>query len=87
MPRTMQPTVGPDGRVEVPGAEPGQTVAVEIADVMESPTDTGPIPEKEWAAITARVKERAQRMREELPEPWLSSDHDDLLYGDDGLPG
>jgi len=86
---TMQLTVGPDGRVVIPGTQPGQTVTINIADVVET-TDplgrTGPIPEEEWAVIEARVKRLAEEIRRELPEPWLSSDHGDLLYGDDGLP-
>lgn len=89
MTRTLQLTVGPDGRVAIPGAKPGQTVTLKIVDFTE-PTDhtdnIGPIPDDEWAVIEARIKQRARRIREELPEPWLSSDHGDLLYGDDGLP-
>jgi hypothetical protein len=86
---TVQVKVGTDGRVAIPGVQPGQTVTLKIIDLEEAAgrmDDIGPIPEEEWAAITARVKQRAQRMREELPEPWLSSDHGDLLYDDDGLP-
>jgi hypothetical protein len=86
---TVQVTVDEDGRVAIPGAQPGQTVTLKIVELNE-PTDhtdnIGPIPDDEWAAIEARIKQRARRFRRELPEPWLSSDHGDLLYGDDGLP-
>lgn len=86
---TVQVKVDADGRVAIPGARPGQTVTLKIVGLTE-PTDhtdnIGPIPEDEWAAIEARVKQRARRIREELPEPWLSSNHGDLLYDEDGLP-
>ncbi len=87
--QTIQLTVEPDGPVVILGTRPGQTVTVHIADTTETTEQlntAGPIPEEEWAAIKARVKRRARRIREQLPEPWLSSDHGDLLYGDDGLP-
>jgi hypothetical protein len=86
---TVQVKVGADGRVAIPGAQPGQIVTLKIIGLTETAgrtDDIGPIPEEEWAAITARVKQRARKMREELPEPWLSSNHGDLLYDDDGLP-
>lgn len=89
MTRTMQLTIDPDGRVAIPGAQPGQIVTLEIVDLTEAAGRTdniGPISDEEWAAISKRVKQRARRMREELPEPWLSSNHGDLLYDDDGLP-
>lgn len=93
--QTIHLTVGPDGRVEIPGTQPGQTVTIQIAHTPEAPERRsrettegfeGPIPEEEREAIKARVMRRARKIREELPEPWLSSDHGDLLYGDDGLP-
>lgn len=86
---TVQVKVGADGRAVIPGSRPGQTVTLKIIGLTEAPVQTediGPIPEDEWAAITERIRQRARRIREELPEPWLSSDHGDLLYGDDGLP-
>lgn len=89
MTRTMQLTVESDGRVAIPGARPGQTLRINIAvdvEATEQLDNIGPIPEEEWAEIEARIKQRAQYIRENLPEPWLSSDHGDLLYGDDGLP-
>ena len=89
MTRIMHLTVDPDGRVEVPGAKPGQTVTLKIVELTEPtdhPDNSGPIPDDEWAGIEARVKQRARRIREEHPEPWLSSNHGELLYDQDGLP-
>lgn len=54
MTRIMHLTVGPDGRVVVPGARPGQTVAVEISDAEGS--DTGEEP-KRLTLATARTEE------------------------------
>lgn len=81
---TFQLTVGPDGRVEIPDTQPGETVTIYLAKSAEA--NAGPIPEEERAAIKARVMRLAREIRAELPEPWLSGDHGDLLYGDDGLP-
>lgn len=89
MTRPLQLTVDADGCVTIPGTQPGQTVSITIdhaSDMTEQSDTAGPIPEEECAAIKARVKQRAQEIRKELPEPWLSADHGDLLYGDDGLP-
>lgn len=80
---TMQLTVDPDGRVTIPGTHPGEIVTIQVSRQSEL---YGPIPEAEQAAIKARVKRRAQKIRAQLPEPWLSADHGDLLFGDDGLP-
>jgi hypothetical protein len=89
--QTIHVTVGPDGRVVIPGTRPGQTVTIDGTDVADTTEhvgmgSTGPIPDEEWPAIKARIEQRARKIREELPEPWLSSDHGDLLYGDDALP-
>lgn len=84
---TFQLTVDPDGRVAIPNTHPGQTVTIQVVPVPDTGDDVaGPIPEEERAAIKARVKQRAQKIRAELPEPWRSADHGDLLYGEDGLP-
>jgi hypothetical protein len=47
---------------------------------------SGPIPEEDREAIKERILRRARKTRENLPEPWRSADHGDLLYGEDGLP-
>ncbi len=81
---TIHLTVGPDGRVEIPDTRPGETVSIYLAKAAED--NAGPITEQERAEIKARVMRLAREIRAELPEPWLSQDHGDLLYGDDGLP-
>lgn len=81
--QTFRVTVDVDGRVTIPDTRPGETITIQVSPPSEP---TGPIPEAERAAIVARVKRRAEKMRAQLPEPWLSADHGDLLYGDDGLP-
>jgi hypothetical protein len=80
---TYQLTVDPDGRVAIPDTRPGETITIQVSPQSDL---TGPIPEAERAAIKARVKRRARKIRAQLPEPWLSADHGDLLYGEDGLP-
>jgi hypothetical protein len=47
---------------------------------------TGPIPQAEREAIRNRVLQLAEKIHEELPEPWKSREHGELLYGEDGLP-
>lgn len=80
--RTVRLTVDDDGRVTLPDTQPGQTVAVHVETTAE--VVHGPIPDDEWEAIRARVKRRAWKVRKRLPEPWLSTDHGDLVYGEDG---
>jgi hypothetical protein len=85
--QTFQLKVGPDGRVAIPDTHPGEVVTIQVAkDTPVTDERSGPIPEGERAAIRERVMRLAQEIREELPEPWRSADHGDLLYGDDGLP-
>lgn len=84
---TIRVTVDADGRIAIPNTRPGQTLEIDVVPVTGTNQDaTGPIPEEERAAIKARVKRLAREIRAELPEPWRSADHGDLLYGDDGLP-
>lgn len=85
--QTFRLKVDPDGRVAIPDTHPGEIVTIQFTTGAE-PTDltTGPIPEEERAAIRDRVMRLAREIREELPEPWRSADHGDLLYGDDGMP-
>ena len=65
----------------------GEMISVQVAAVPTAgDNSTGPIPEEEREAIKARVKKLAREIRAELPEPWRSADHGDLLYGEDGLP-
>lgn len=81
---TFHLTIDPDGRVTIPETQPGQAVTIHLE--APQPDPAGPIPEAEREAIKARVLQLAREIRDELPEPWLSADHGDLLYGDDGLP-
>lgn len=84
---TYQLTVDPDGRVTIPDTRPGQRLEIAVVPVAGTDKDTtGPISEEERAAIEERVKRLAREIRSELPEPWRSADHGDLLYGEDGLP-
>jgi hypothetical protein len=80
--QTLTLTVDADGRVTIPGTQPGEIVTVQVP--LEHPK--GPIPEKNWDEIRERVMRLAGEIREKLPEPWKSADHGDLLYGEDGLP-
>jgi hypothetical protein len=91
MTRIMHLTVGPDGRVTVPGARPGQTVTVEINVADEEP--------KRQTLATARTDEERDAVIEDIlrsvralrlaagddGEP-LSIAHGDMLYDENGLP-
>ena len=85
--QTFQLVVDPDGRVEIPDTHPGEIVTIQVAKAEAVSDDrTGPIPEEDAEAIKERILRRAAKTRENLPEPWRSADHGDLLYGEDGLP-
>ena len=91
MTRTLQLVVGPDGRVTVPGARPGQTVTVEIADAPETPerlTLATARTDEEREQIIEEVLEAARRLRQELSDEdiQIALNHGDYLYGEDGLP-
>lgn len=91
MTRIMHLTVGPDGRVAVPGAEPGQTVTVEISDTDNEPkrrTLATARTDEERERIIAEILEAAQRLRQELSDEdiQIALNHGDYLYGEDGLP-
>jgi hypothetical protein len=91
MKKTMQLTVGPDGRVAVPGARPGQTVTVEISDAFDTPerlTLATARTDEERDQVIAEIKRLAQELREELGEDGvrLAVNHGDWLYDEYGLP-
>lgn len=91
MTRTLQLTVGPDGRVVVPGARPGQTITVEIPEAPGTPerlTLATARTEEERAAVITEIKRLAQEIRSELSDEdvQIMLNHGDLLYGEDGLP-
>lgn len=89
--QTFRLTVGPDGRVVIPDTGPGQTVTIQIA---QAPAPEAPErlsratarTDAERTVVVAEIKRLARDLRAELPTPWRSRDHGDVLYGDDGLP-
>lgn len=89
--QTFTLKVGPDGRVAIPDTQPRETVTIQIgqppaATAPERATLATARNDAERAAVAAEIKRLAQGIRAELPEPWRSRDHGDLLYGEDGLP-
>jgi len=88
---TMQLTVGPDGRVAVPGTRPGQTVTVEISDAPDTPerlTLATARTDEERDAVIAGIKRAARTFRAQLSDDEIQvmPIHGDLLYDEDGLP-
>ncbi len=91
MTRTLQLTVGPDGRVAVPGAKPGQTVTVEITEEPKAPerlTRATARTDEERDKVIAEILEAAQRLRQELSDEaiHIALNHGDWLYDENGLP-
>ena len=89
--RTLQLTVGPDGRVMIPGARPGQTVTVEItalSSAAERLTLATARTDEERTAIIAEITQAARELRLAAgdDDERLSLTHGDLLYDEDGLP-
>lgn len=93
MTRIMHLTVGPDGRVVVPGAEPGQTVTVEISDTDNEPkrrTLATARTDEERERIIAEIRQAARELKRKAgidDDERLSLTHGDLLYDENGLPG
>lgn len=91
MTRIMHLTVGPDGRVAVPGAEPGQTVTVEIKETPAKPgrlTLATARTDEEREQVVAEIKRLAQEIRKELSDEdvRIMLNHGDWLYDENGLP-
>jgi hypothetical protein len=89
--RTLQLTVGPDGRVTVSGARSGQTATVEIDEASETPerlTLATARADDERDQVIAEILQAARRLRHELSEEdiQIALNHGDFLYGDVGLP-
>jgi bifunctional DNA-binding transcriptional regulator/antitoxin component of YhaV-PrlF toxin-antitoxin module len=90
--QTIHVTVGPDGRVVIPGTRPGETLAIQIEQNPETPerlTLATARTDEERDAVAARILRRAQELRQELgigDDERLSLTHGDLLYDEDGLP-
>lgn len=91
MTRILHLTVGPDGRVAVPGAEPGQTVTVEIKETPAKPgrlTLATARTDEEREQVVAEIKRLAQEIRKELSDEDIRIllNHGDWLYDENGLP-
>lgn len=91
MTRILHLTVGPDGRVAVPGAEPGQTVTVEIKETPAKPgrlTLATARTDEEREQVVAEIKRLAQEIRKELSDEdvRIMLNHGDWLYDENGLP-
>lgn len=91
--QTVELTVGPDGRVVIPGTRPGQRLAVQFEQNQETPerqTLATARTDEERDAVAARILRRAQELRAEAgldDGEQLSLTHGDLLYDENGLPG
>lgn len=89
--QTYRLVVGPDKRVEIPDAEPGQVVTVVLDEslypsgVAKQFKPVSEMTDEEKAALKAEFLEWGRRIREELKDQ-LPIDHGDYLYGEDGLP-
>ncbi len=84
--QTITVTVGPDGRVEIPGTRAGQSVTIHVErDSSKTPVAVQRSPE-EVERIIQEIREGAKRVREQADPQWLSLDHGEWLYGPDGLP-
>jgi riboflavin synthase len=92
MTRTLQLTVGPDGRVTVSGARSGQTATVEIDEASETPerlTLANARTDEERDQIIAEIRRAAQELKRQAgigDDERLSLTHGDLLYDENGLP-
>lgn len=91
MTKTMQLTVGPDGRVEIPGAQPGQTVTVEFAEPPKTPeplTLAAARTDEERDAVVEDILRsvRALRLAAGNDGEPLSIAHGAMLYDENGLP-
>lgn len=84
--QTYTLTVGPDGRVTIPNAQPGQTVTVQVDErrASEFLTLATARTDEEKAAVIAEIRRLARELRDELHDD-LPIDHAEL-YGEDGLP-
>lgn len=90
--QTVDVTVGPDGRVVIPGTRPGQAVTIQIEQDPDTPerlTLATARTDDERDAVAARILRRAQELRAEAgvdDDEQLSLTHGDLLYDENGLP-
>lgn len=80
--------VGPDGRVAIPGTRVGEAVTIQVGPINRDSDAGDPLPAEEQAAIIAATLAAGQRVRNQLSSEELAAviNHDDWLYGPDGLP-
>jgi hypothetical protein len=84
--QTITIIVGPDGRVAIPGTRAGQTVTLHIEpEGMPEQADAIRTPEEQEQLIQELLEE-GRRNRAQADPEWLARDHDEWLYGPDGLP-
>ena len=84
--QTIPVTVGPDGRVEIPGTRAGQSVTIHVEpETVNTPVAVQRSPE-EVERIIREIREGAKRVREQADPEWLNLDQGEWLYGPDGLP-
>lgn len=85
--QTIQLTVGPDGRVEIPDTRPGETVTIQIAssaDVSETLTLATARTDEERTAVANEILRRGRELRPEGgDDELLSITHGDLLYDEE----
>jgi hypothetical protein len=80
---TMTLIVDPDGRVKIPGTQPGQVVTIRIEP---APVERPPLSPEEHERFVQEQLAESRRFREQADPEWLNLDHGEWLYGPDGLP-
>ena len=83
---TITVTVGPDGRVRIPGTHAGQSVTIQVEPETEDPPVAAERSPEEVERIIQELLAGGRRVREWADPEWLKLDHGEWLYGDDGLP-
>jgi hypothetical protein len=86
--QTITVKVGPDGRVEIPGTRVGQIVTIQVSSVEDVTDVTDPLTPEEQAAVIETMLAAGKRVRAQLTPEELAKivNHDEWLYGPDGLP-
>ncbi|MDQ3694458.1 MAG: hypothetical protein M3464_12650 [Chloroflexota bacterium] len=79
-------TAGPDGRIEIPGIQAGQTVTIHVEPIPSDKAETPQRSPEEQEKLIQEMLEAGRRVREQASPEWLSLDHGEWLYGPDGLP-
>ncbi len=79
-------TVDSDGRVKIPGTSVGQTITIHLEPELESDQRAVVSTPEEQRQLIAELLEEGRRFREQADPEWLKRNHDEWLYGPDGLP-